>query len=363
MKYRFLWAGALAGVVIHVLGLAWDVYLHSNDPGLAEREGVFSLSNPGHALIIVGLALTAASVVGVATLWMNERNLGGPGRAAWTLRATSLPVLGLCVAVSLFVATRAEQDNHTNHDLAATHTATHTSPAASTTDASAPGEPAATTSDDAHGHAAAAETTAAQTTGAQTADAMSDANAEHSHNEIAISADQLVAAAGFYGSAKAASEKYEDIRVGLASGYIQVTQDLPGIAAHFVNFTYTTDGILIDPERPETLLYSKRVDGTWRLVGVMFSSEKVSDEAPAFFGQLDAWHRHSNLCFTPNFVSVQPNAASCKGVFQATTAWMLHVWTMPGSVGVFAHDFGPISPGGFPGASRPAAQDVAARLP
>jgi hypothetical protein len=92
------------------------------------------------------------------------------------------------------------------------------------------------------------------------------------------------------------------VKTALAAGYIQITQDLPGIAAHFMQPAYNTDGDLMNPMRPEFLLYSKRVDGTWRLVG--------------------------------------------------------GVWTMPGASGVFAHDFPPISPGAYPGAIVSAAAEV-----
>jgi hypothetical protein len=190
---------------------------------------------------------------------------------------------------------------------------------------------------------------------------MSDGNAEVHSAEVDVTADQLAAAAAFYAQVKEQTQKYEDIRVAMGAGYLQVTQDLPGIAAHFVNFKYNSDGVLMDPTKPEALLYTKRLDGNWRLVGAMFMSEKVSDDPPSFFGPLDAWHRHENLCFTPNAVSVKPNKESCPGVFQAKTAWMLHVWTAPGAAGAFAHDFAPISPGAFPGATRPASQDFVTR--
>jgi hypothetical protein len=98
-------------------------------------------------------------------------------------------------------------------------------------------------------------------------------------------------------------------------------------------------------------------------VGVMFSSEVATEEPPSFFGALDVWHRHEDLCFTLGAVSTKPSAADCPGLFVKVTAWNLHVWTMPGGSGIFAHDFEPISPGAFPGATRPAAQELLVRTP
>ena len=143
-------------------------------------------------------------------------------------------------------------------------------------------------------------------------------------------------------------------------------KERPVIAAHFYHPVWSRDGQLMNPDRPEVLLFSKRMDGNWRLVGFMFTQETVNETPPSFFGPLDAWHRHENLCFTAGAgVSVKPNKEACVGgVFTAVTAWQMHVWTAPGaSTGAFAHDFPPISPGPFPAASRAAAQDVLVRTP
>ncbi|MBI5949712.1 MAG: hypothetical protein HY875_16360 [Chloroflexi bacterium] len=350
MKYRILWAAAFTGIVVHVIGLAWDVYLHSDDATLAAREGVFTLSNPGHALIVAGIALTASAVLGMATAWMHDRRLGGEGFFAAALRAGTLPVMGLAVGAAIFVATGAERDNHDHQVLEASgaHSDDTVAVVAGT------GGPPAATGDASHPHPDAASATG---------DAMAEGNAHTHGTEVPVTPEQLAAAAAFYARVETSAAKFEDIRVAMASGYIQITQDLEGIAAHFANLKYNSDGNLLDPERPEILLYSKRLDGTWKLLGFMFTSEKVTELPPSFFGPLDAWHRHENLCFTANAVSVKPDAASCRGVFSKTTAWNLHVWTAPGASGVFAHDFPPISPGAFPGATLPATQDLALRTP
>jgi hypothetical protein len=191
--------------------------------------------------------------------------------------------------------------------------------------------------------------------------AMAEDNAHFHGHEVTVSSEQLAEAAAFTATVRTATAKYQDIRVAMADGYFQLTQDLPGIAAHFLNGKYNADGVLMDPARPEILLYTMRLDGAWRLVGAMFSSEKATPEPPSFFGPLDVWHKHENLCFTPNAVSVKPSAAECAGIFVKDTPWNLHVWTVADAPGVFAHDLAAISPGTFPGAVRPAAQDLVAR--
>jgi hypothetical protein len=344
MKYRLLWVGALVGVGLHLAGLGVDVYLHAQDSTLAAREGLFTLSNPGHALIVAGMALTAVSVLGVAFSWANERRLGGTGALASVARAISIPAIGFAAFGTVWLASLAEDSKAHDHGLAAAvhDDHGHDSPVAV----------AASAADANHPHPA---------TG--TAEAMAAGNAHTHGTEVPVTAEQLASAAAFTAHVSTSIAKYEDIRVAMAAGYFQLTQDLPGIAAHFMNAKYNSDGILMDPEKPEFLLYTKRLDGTWRLVGAMFSSEKVTPEPPSFFGPLDAWHLHENLCFTPNAVSIKPNAAECPGVFVKDTPWNLHVWTAPGGAGVFAHDFPPVSPGAFPGAVRPAAQDLVVRAP
>src|SRR5437867_11456693 len=61
----FMSAG-LAGVVALLGGLALDAYLHAKDPTLVHREGIFTLSNPGHVLLGIGIVLVVVGVVGAA---------------------------------------------------------------------------------------------------------------------------------------------------------------------------------------------------------------------------------------------------------------------------------------------------------
>lgn len=58
-----LWS-VFTGVVLQLVGLSWDALLHHFDSDLAANEGVFSLTNPSHLLVMVGLGLTVAGVIG-----------------------------------------------------------------------------------------------------------------------------------------------------------------------------------------------------------------------------------------------------------------------------------------------------------
>jgi hypothetical protein len=364
MKYRALWAGAMAGLALHLSGLAWDVYRHSADSTLAQREDVLSLANPSHLMIVVGMAVVAACLLGIAFAWLQERNIGGSGPAGVMLRGIGLPLIGLVAAGSVWLASQAEDGGHAHGDALAA--VDHAHPGSAAHDHEHAGETGVilammasaghlgeVNAGDEHSHDAAESVS------------MDEGSAHHHGQEVPVTGEQLAAAAEFVAALKQHTARYEDVRAAIADGYAQITPDLPGIAAHFIRGNYQRDGREMDPEHPEVLLYTKRLDGEWRLVGAMFLAERMTEDPPSYFGPLDAWHYHSNLCFTAG-AAVQEVAsqADCRnGAFVARTAWQLHVWTAPGGNGIFAHDYAPISPGAFPGASRPAAAELQVQAP
>jgi hypothetical protein len=366
MKYRALWAGAMAGLALHLGGLAWDVYRHSADSTLARREDVLSLANPSHLMIVAGMAIVAACLLGIAFTWLQERSVGGRGPAGVMLRGIGLPLIGVVAAGSVWLASQAEDGGHADSGTLAIA-----------------GHPHPDGAPDGHDHAHAEETgvilavmSAAGHLGDAEADAghahadadpgaMGEGSAHHHGVEVPVTGEQLAAASAFVAALKQHAAQYEDVRAAMADGYGQITPDLPGIAAHFIRGEYLRDGREMDPEHPEVLLYTKRLDGQWRLVGAMFMAEKMTEEPPNYFGPLDAWHYHSNLCFTAGAAvrAVASQADCLNGVFVARTAWQLHVWTAPGGNGIFAHDYEPISPGAFPGATKPAAAELLVQAP
>src|SRR5919108_4232429 len=59
----FLGLGSV-GVLLLLTGLAWDAVAHANDPSLAGREGIFTLRNPGHVLMGLGIGLVLVGLIG-----------------------------------------------------------------------------------------------------------------------------------------------------------------------------------------------------------------------------------------------------------------------------------------------------------
>src|SRR5438132_5472376 len=87
----FLAAGVV-GVAALLLGQAWDFYLHAADPTLAHREGIFTLTNPGHVLLGAGLILVVVGVLGAA---YSQLPVG-----SWSRRAFLADLLVLIAVVS-----------------------------------------------------------------------------------------------------------------------------------------------------------------------------------------------------------------------------------------------------------------------
>src|SRR3982075_1933800 len=82
----------LLGAASLLLGLALDAYLHAQDPTLAHREGIFTLSNPGHVLLGAGIVMVVVGLIGAAYTSL-------PG-GTWARRGLLIASLGLIVVSS-----------------------------------------------------------------------------------------------------------------------------------------------------------------------------------------------------------------------------------------------------------------------
>jgi hypothetical protein len=146
-------------------------------------------------------------------------------------------------------------------------------------------------------------------------------------------------------AARRATEKYKDFEVARAEGIMQITQDIPGIAAHFLRLRGGSGGAF-DPANPQILLYTKQ-SGDWQLVGISYTSAALTTPgAPGpppegFAGPLDTWHIHESLCFVAGPRVFQASSSVCLeqgGVHMERTPWMLHLWLYSDAPeGLFAH--------------------------
>lgn len=333
MQRRPALIAIVSGVIAQLGGLALDSVLHARDASLVEREGVLSLSNPGHLLFAAGLALT---VLGAAALLVGPRAVWGRRGGVRGLAMATLPALAV---VALAAATFGVA-------LRSGSTQGHAHPPTTGTQGSAPGAAAAA----AHGHDA----------GAAPATGSTDSSRRQPGADINVSWEQLRAIDTMLTTARDANAKYRDVAVARADGYIQVTQVVPGLGAHFVQPALMASGVL-DPAHPPILLYDRGADGGFELVGVAWTMPKragVETPPASPFGALGAWHYHTDLCFDLRSgaatVSAQA-AAGCRaggGTFVRETPWMLHAWLFrPSPEGVLSHQNSTIT-GVRPAAAR-----------
>jgi hypothetical protein len=174
-------------------------------------------------------------------------------------------------------------------------------------------------------------------------------DAQHSHvgavlqvtNDVATP-EQTAAAAQLYADTKAAILPYEDWHQAWAAGY------RPGGPAnmpttHWMNERYVKAGYVMDPHRPQGLVYANTPHGPL-LLGAMFQMPHLNQFGPDPGGPLTAWHQHENICFTPfgfEFSLMTPFATCPLGAIDLSAPPMLHVWIVDNPGGPFAVDIDP----------------------
>jgi hypothetical protein len=314
-----------AGVVSLLAGLAWDAVLHSLDPDLAAREGIFTLTNPGHVLFGGGIAIIVAG----ALMFFAGRALTSPRPLAFALPAVAMATLA---TVSFAVAASAgtlggpkhvheDETIHTHHEHQEFE-AQQAGSAGSSTQHSV-----------LHDHG---ETSAGSST---------QGSAVHDHGAaVAVTAAELEAAARLVADTQAAAVRFEDIEAARAAGYYQAASPRNGLV-HYFNAGYNRDGRILDPERPESLVYLHMTDGSWKLVGVLYRMPSPEQPGPRVGGALTAWHAHDNLCTANGRVVGKIINGRCTNGTWSMTPEMLHVWLVDNPNGVFSDDMEPAALG------------------
>lgn len=61
---------------------------------------------------------------------------------------------------------------------------------------------------------------------------------------------------------------------------------------HFVNVEFSLDDRILDPDRPEYLMYYENARGEMKLVGYMYFVRKLGERGPQPGGPLTVWHYH-----------------------------------------------------------------------
>lgn len=272
----WLWT-ASAGLAATLAGLAWDAAMHARDHELAAQEGVFTLSNPSHALFVTGLALTALGVS--ASLAMT---LGRPRRLRVPIAAGAFAVVLVVGGLGAWASVSTDEHAH---------------PAMADEEGAAMPE---------HGH------------GSDEADV------------LAATPRQRAAAQALLDDTTAATSGYRDPAIAEEAGYrFGMVEMEEKLIYHVPNPLYRRDGRILDPEHPESLLYARNpAEDSLVLVGVVFRMEEVGVPGLAVGGPITVWHNHTHCMDPTTHAEVsKPMKGSCPdGTVPHTGVDMMHVW-------------------------------------
>jgi len=132
--------------------------------------------------------------------------------------------------------------------------------------------------------------------------------------------------------------KYQDLAVAAADGYD--VSNVHGLDFHASNPAYEKDGRILDPARPESLMYSVGPDGPV-LTAVVFEMPDATP-GPTPGGPLMVWHAHDHVCFSlipPGLTGIATPWGGCPvgSITVAKTNEMIHLWVYDGAPKPFGH--------------------------
>ncbi len=309
---------AVIGVVIVFVGLTTDALLHARDAGLAAEEGIFTITNPGHALLAAGLLLTAVGV-GLSAFDLAASALAAGRLNGWVLRGG---IVGVAAVIALAIWASASGD----HDHGQASAATEMSDGRIVSSASAAAVDRSRLPPD-----QATALTALSWSRPGTIDGSGEG---HVHSQEPAGGDLSPADAATLQTelemARAAIPAIDTVAEAEAAGYVQAGTSVAGVGAHYLKWSLVDQPF--DPAAPSMLLFETiGADPEPQLVG--YSYWMASPEEPeGFAGSNDTWHQHYGLCFVNGWLRAenQTDRTDCAGDWvNGSDLWMLHAWVVP----------------------------------
>lgn len=146
--------------------------------------------------------------------------------------------------------------------------------------------------------------------------------------------EQRREAAEFARRTIAAAEPYENSARAVADHFVPFVDTYRAVG-HYVNYEHYYDWRILDPNRPEALVYANTHRGP-KLIGVMFSMEDPERKPPDMGGCITRWHTHP-MCKSPvGYSHIWEGDCPPGWESDGRTEKMLHVWTVPTPGGPYA---------------------------
>lgn len=365
----------VTGIAALLAGLGVDAWLHAQDETLAAREGIFTLTNPGHLLLGGGLALTCAGILMALYFAWGMSQAGAILGRRW-VRVIGLQAVGAAaVGATVFaVAVSAAGHDHADTDAAAAalhaHGATMAvadmAPASGGFESLAIARPGVTPMQGeammsggdvaaagaapadgemsmAHAHADAGTMPApaeasdsavpsdgtmisddARPDGMLSPDGAAMPAGAHGHPEP--TAEERTCLVALTADAKAATARFADIDVARAEGY-RISDD--PTETHMPNRAYMRDGKTLDLAYPETLVYVMDDSGERRFVGALYKA--IKGQGPTPCGAATYWHTHGRCIDAAGAVIAENKDKTCPADYthREGAVEMMHLWFVP----------------------------------